>query len=135
MTPNSSKPRVIKDFDKLENHIQEQIKLSYPYGFSDHLIRFTNKDGLYVSALPFETDEKYYLVRMTVERAEEIIEDDDVKSFKECVLAQHLQHEPDPVQDISEPDVVQWSMMWLITSSTNLIQPKIFRSLILWLNI
>ncbi|KPM49691.1 hypothetical protein [Jiulongibacter sediminis] len=77
MTPNSSKPRVIKDFDKLENHIQEQIKLSYPYGFSDHLIRFTNKDGLYVSALPFETDEKYYLVRMTVERAEEIIEDDD----------------------------------------------------------
>lgn len=77
MSQNSSKPRVIKDFEKLDEEIQQQIKLSYPYGFADHLIRFTNKDGLYVSALPFETDEKYYLVRMTVERAEEIIEDDD----------------------------------------------------------
>ncbi len=77
MAQMTNKPRVIKDFDKLEENIQEQIKLSYPYGFADHLIRFTNKDGLYVSALPFETDEKYYLVRMTVAKAEEIIEDDD----------------------------------------------------------
>ena len=75
--PPVNKPRVIKDFEKLDEEIQQQIKLSYPSGFADHLIRFTNKDGQYVSALPFETDEKYYLVRMTVERAEEIIEDDD----------------------------------------------------------
>jgi hypothetical protein len=74
---SSSKPRVIKDFEKLDADIQEMIKYSYPYGFSDHLIRFTNKDGKYVSALPFETDEKYYLVRMTVSQAEEIISDDD----------------------------------------------------------
>src|SRR5690606_26177585 len=77
MSQNSSKPRVIKDFEKLDEEIQQQIKLAYPTGFADYLIRFTNKDGLYVSALPFETDEKYYLVRMTVERAEEIVEDDD----------------------------------------------------------
>jgi hypothetical protein len=72
-----SKPRVIKDFEKLENKIQEQIKLVYPEGFSQHLITFTNKDGLLVSALPFETDEKYYLVRMTTQQAEDIISDDD----------------------------------------------------------
>jgi hypothetical protein len=77
MSQQSSKPRIIKDFDKLTERIQEQIKLSYPYGFADHLIRFTNKDGNYVSALPFETDENYYLVRMTVEKAESIVEDDD----------------------------------------------------------
>ncbi len=72
-----SKPRVIKDFEALEVSIQEQIKLFYPEGFEDHLIKFTNKDGLYVSALPFETDEKYYLVRMTLAEAKGIIEDDD----------------------------------------------------------
>ncbi|MGQ7869147.1 hypothetical protein [Sunxiuqinia sp. sy24] len=72
-----SKPRVIKDFEKLENKIQEQIKLVYPEGFSQHLITFNNKDGLLVSALPFETDEKYYLVRMTTQQAEDIISDDD----------------------------------------------------------
>ena len=72
-----SKPRVIKDFEALDVSIQEQIKLHYPEGFEDNLIRFTNKEGKYVSALPFETDDKYYLVRMTVEKAQELIEDDD----------------------------------------------------------
>jgi hypothetical protein len=74
---SNSKPRVIKDFEKLDEAIQEQIKLEYPDGFSTNLISFINKDGLKVSALPFETEEKYYLVRMTVQQAIEIIEDDD----------------------------------------------------------
>jgi hypothetical protein len=74
---NISKPRVIKDYDKLPLEIQEQIKLEYPFGFSDNLIRFTNKEGLIVSALPFETDDKYYMVRMTVGEAIKIVEDDD----------------------------------------------------------
>jgi hypothetical protein len=74
---DAGKPRVIKDYDKLPLEIQEQIKLEYPFGFSDNLIRFTNKDGLIVSALPFETDDKYYMVRMTVGEAIKIVEDDD----------------------------------------------------------
>lgn len=73
----SSKPRVIKDFEKLEENLQEQIKLAYPYGFYDSLIHFYNKDGKRVSALPFETDDKYYMVRMTVAEAKALIEDDD----------------------------------------------------------
>jgi hypothetical protein len=74
---DNGKPRVIKDYDKLPLEIQEQIKLEYPFGFSDNLIRFTNKDGLIVSALPFETEDKYYMVRMTVGEAIKIVEDDD----------------------------------------------------------
>jgi hypothetical protein len=74
---NNGKPRVIKDYDKLPLEIQEQIKLEYPFGFSDNLIRFSNKDGLIVSALPFETEDKYYMVRMTVGEAIKIVEDDD----------------------------------------------------------
>jgi len=74
---NSNKPRVIKAFEKLDTEIKEQIKLTYPEGFSDNLITFTNKDGLLVSALPFETDEKYYLIKMSVNEAERIIEEDD----------------------------------------------------------
>jgi hypothetical protein len=41
------------------------------------LISYTNKDGLQVSALPFEAEDKYYLVRMTVKQANKIIEDDE----------------------------------------------------------
>lgn len=72
-----SKPRIVKDYDKIEDSVKQQIKLSYPDGFEDHLIKFSNKEGLTVSALPFETEEKYYLVRMTITQAQAIIEDDE----------------------------------------------------------
>ena len=38
---------------------------------------FVNAEGRKVSALPFETEERYFLVRMTEEEAMSIIEDDD----------------------------------------------------------
>ena len=72
-----SKPRVVKDYVKLDEAIQEQIKLAYPNGFSANLVKFKNKEGNMVSALPFEAEDKYYLVRMTVTQAKEIIENDD----------------------------------------------------------
>ena len=72
-----NKPRVIKDYEKLELQIQEQIKLEYPNGFEKNLITFKNIEGKFVSALPFETDDRYYLVRMTRAEAKEIIEEDE----------------------------------------------------------
>lgn len=72
-----NKPRVVKDYDKLDAAIKEQIKLSYPWGFQKHLVTFKNAKGQTVSALPFEAEDKYYLVRMTVTEAREIIEEDD----------------------------------------------------------
>lgn len=73
----NSKPRIVKDYEKLDDVIQEQIKLSYPYGFSDSLVSYNDKEGNRRTALPFETDEKYYLVRMTKSEAAQIIDDDD----------------------------------------------------------
>ena len=70
------KPRVVKDYEKLDEIVQQQIKLTYPRGFHKHLVKFQNAKGDKVSALPFETDERYYLVRMTVEEARIIIKDD-----------------------------------------------------------
>jgi hypothetical protein len=74
---SAQKPRLIKDFEKLDTDIQEQIKLQYPEGFYSHLISFTNRDGNKVSALPFETEDMYFLVRMTIQQALDIIEEDD----------------------------------------------------------
>lgn len=74
---SSSKPRVVKDYAKLDKLVKQQIKLNYPEGFEDNLIKFKNKEGNTVSALPFETDDYYYLIRMTISQAQEIIEDDD----------------------------------------------------------
>ena len=73
----STKPRVVKDYEKLDPGVLEQIKLAYPMGFRKHLITFRNAQGDMVSALPFETDDRYYLVRMTIVQAVKFIEDDD----------------------------------------------------------
>lgn len=72
-----NKPRIVKDYSKIDESVKQQIKLTYPEGFEEHLIKFNNKEGMTVSALPFETEDKYYLVRMTVSQAQAIIEDDD----------------------------------------------------------
>ena len=72
-----SKPRLVKDYDKLDESVKQQIKLHYPSGFEGNLVQFQNKEGKTVSALPFETEEVYYLIRMTVLEAQEIIEDDE----------------------------------------------------------
>ena len=74
---DSNKPRIVKDYEKLDPQIQEQIKLVYPYGFSDNLVSYTDKEGMRRTALPFETDDKYYLIRMTASEAMQIIDEDD----------------------------------------------------------
>lgn len=107
----SNKPRVIKDYDKLAEETVEQIKLAYPYGFDRALILFTNPKGKLVSALPFETDEKYYLVRMTKEEAQEIIEEDDdyndqgnLKKEVEETLAEKYDDDDAPSDEFDDDD-------------------------------
>lgn len=75
--PSNNKKRLVKDYDALPEDIVTRIKLQYPKGFAQNLVYYTNKDGKKVSALPFETDDIYYLVRMTIQEAKQIIEDDN----------------------------------------------------------
>ncbi|MDF1698883.1 MAG: hypothetical protein P1U56_23720 [Saprospiraceae bacterium] len=72
-----NKPKVIKDYDKLSDELLEQIKLVYPKGFRKHLVQFTGLDGKKRKGLPFETEDKYYLIRMTMEEAIYVIAEDD----------------------------------------------------------
>lgn len=72
-----NKPRVLISYSKLDKKVHQQIKLLYPEGFEGNLIKFHDKDGNAVSALPFETEEYYYLIRMTITQAQQIIDEDD----------------------------------------------------------
>ena len=58
------KKRVIKDFRNLPEEIREAIRDSYPYGYINDLITFTDKDRHIISALPYETEEISYLIKM-----------------------------------------------------------------------
>jgi hypothetical protein len=73
---SQNKPRIIKDYEKLDPAVQAMIREAFPSGYGPALITITNKDGLLISALPFETEDKYYLVKMPVREAK-VVEDDD----------------------------------------------------------
>ena len=108
MSVIKSKPRVVKDYVKLAPEVQEQIKLEYPYGFEESLISFINKEGNKVSALPFEAEDKYYLVRMTISEAQQLIEDDedydDGGQLKEEIKAEYEEkHLEDSDDDENDP--------------------------------
>ncbi len=72
-----AKKRIVIDYEKLPEDTLNSIKVEYPDGFKENLITFTNAQGMFVSALPFETEEVYYLIRMTESEAKQIIKEDD----------------------------------------------------------
>ena len=58
------KKRVIKDYRKLPEEFREAIRNKYSHDYSNNVITFFDKDKHLVSALPYETDEIYYLIKM-----------------------------------------------------------------------
>lgn len=73
----NNKPKVIKDYSKLDKQLQQQIKLVYEDGFADNLIHFFDKTGQKITVLPFETEDKYYMLRMTENEAVALVDEDD----------------------------------------------------------
>ncbi len=59
-----TKPKVIKWFEKIEDPLKKEIKKKYPDGFADHLITYTDHEGRIFSALPYETEDRIYLLKM-----------------------------------------------------------------------
>ncbi|MEE9373555.1 MAG: hypothetical protein V3V00_10935 [Saprospiraceae bacterium] len=60
-----SKPRVIKAYDAIDNQVKKQLRIEYPYGFQKRLISFKNAKGKLITALPYETEDRIYLIKMT----------------------------------------------------------------------
>lgn len=108
--PDMSKKRIVKDFEALPDELIARIKLEYPYGFAQHLLSYTNKDGNKVSALPFETEDVYYLIRMTVQEAHQIIEEDEDYdeggTLREDFALEGMEgdEEEEPEEDVSKSD-------------------------------
>ena len=60
----AGKKRIIKNYTQLPEEIILLVKEKYPEGYEDNLITFQMPDGNLASALPLETDEVYYLIKM-----------------------------------------------------------------------
>jgi hypothetical protein len=80
---NVAKKRIIKAYEQLPDEMVERIKEKYPDGFDDHLITFTNTRGEIEVALPYETEDTYFLIKMPKSTASESEDEIESSSFDE----------------------------------------------------
>ena len=76
----STKKRLVVSFNNLSLDLQEQVKALYPLGYTDAMMRIDKPNGDFFFAVPFETEETSYLVKIDV-KIDEVGADDDDKDF------------------------------------------------------
>jgi hypothetical protein len=104
---STGKPRVIKDYENLSDQLKSQVMMSYPDGFSDHLISYTNRDGMNTHGILYEVEDRIYFIRMnsfTVTRDFEVnaqnknsVEDDVLSNTASLSEAENI---PDEEADL-----------------------------------
>lgn len=72
------KKRIIKKYEQLGPDVLKLIKQTYPDGFEDNLITFQTPTGELALALPFETEDTSFLIKMPNNSLPE--DDDDYDS-------------------------------------------------------
>lgn len=61
------KKRVIVDYKNITPELMQILSNEYPYGFEDDTIHFTNAKGERVEAVPIESEDAKYLVKMSTQ--------------------------------------------------------------------
>lgn len=77
MTTKVVKRRSVVSFANLPEELQEEVKKLYPHGYNDAMMRIEKPNGDFFYAVPFETDEVSYLVKVVVKIDDHIEEDED----------------------------------------------------------
>lgn len=91
MTKEINKKRLVTSFNNLSPELQEKVRELYPNGFSDAMMRVDKPNGDFFYAVPFETDEISYLVKIDVkiddmsDEDDKDYYDDDLKGADELV--------------------------------------------------
>ncbi|MBP5365369.1 MAG: hypothetical protein J6Y82_05545 [Bacteroidales bacterium] len=70
-----SKPRIIKNYEKLDDALREAIAAAFPLGYADKIQTFDIGGGRLMSALPFETEEFSYLIKFPINEDADIDND------------------------------------------------------------
>ena len=100
----SAKKRLVVSFNNLAPELQEDVKAAYPAGFADFMMRIPKPNGEFFFAVPFETEEISYLVKIDVkiddashEEEDRDYLDDDLKGADE--LANDYSEEDEPADN------------------------------------
>lgn len=86
----SAKKRLVVSLNNMTPELQEEVKAAYPAGFADYMMRIPKPNGEFFFAVPFETEDISYLVKIDVkiddashEEEDKDYYDDDLKGADE----------------------------------------------------
>lgn len=71
------KRRSVVSFANLPEELQEEVNKLYPYGYNEAMMRIEKPNGDFFYAVPFETDEVSYLVKVAVKIDDHVDEEED----------------------------------------------------------
>lgn len=74
---NTIKKHIVTSLHNLPQELQEALKEKYPLGFTDAMIRINKPNGDFFYAVPFDTDEVAYMVKIDVKIDDKAQEEDD----------------------------------------------------------
>lgn len=74
---NTAKRHIVTSFHNLSAELQEAVRESYPQGFTDSMMRVDKPNGDFFYAVPFDTEEVAYLVKIDVKIDNGAAEEDD----------------------------------------------------------
>ena len=77
---NSTKKHIVASLHNLSPELQEAVREKYPLGFTDAMKRVDKPNGDFFYAVPFDTDEVAYLVKIDV-KVDDHAQDDDDKDY------------------------------------------------------
>ena len=85
--------------------IQEAVKAKYPLGFTDAMIRVDKPNGDFFYAVPYDTDEIAYMVKVDVKVDDNSHDDDDKDYYDDEIKgADDIQGGDDDASDTDSSD-------------------------------
>ena len=105
--PNIVKKHIATSFHNLSPELQEAVKAKYPLGFTDAMIRVDKPNGDFFYAVPYDTDEIAYMVKIDVKVDDNSHDDDEDYYDDEIKGADDIQGDDDSsdASDASDDDV------------------------------
>ncbi len=105
VAPISNKKRLVASIHNLPVELQEAVKALYPLGFQEAMIRIEKPNGDFFYAVPFETEEIAYLVKIDVKIDDAVDEDDDKDYYDDDLKGADELQEDSSVQEDPEDDM------------------------------
>ena len=104
---NTTKKHIVTSFHNLTPELQDAVKEKYPLGFTEAMMRVDKPNGDFFYAVPFDTDEIAYMVKIDVKVDDNSHDDDKDYYDDEIKGADDIQGDDDSsdASDASDDDV------------------------------